>query len=258
MTDHKLSSCQSVANKVLSAFTLVELLVVISIISLLLSILMPTLSKAREIAKNVVCTSNLKSIGTSIIVYTMSNDNLLPPGAVCIESKDRNGNGHLYWSDVALETSDKTGINYAAMRPPKGVINCPSKKFVQERNWGKYGYGWNFDYFGYTPSQQYEGWATNITKVEDPKTIIVGDNSDFHESPVWAKPTVIEPAANFPEYETRRHKSGGNFVSVDCHVEHLTWKAIFEDRDAIHYGLSSRWSGSYDTVINSLFTPARD
>lgn len=55
------------------AFTLVELLVVISIIALLLSILMPSLSRARDQAKSVVCKSNIKQWGLLVGLYHADN-----------------------------------------------------------------------------------------------------------------------------------------------------------------------------------------
>ncbi|OHB57616.1 MAG: hypothetical protein A2Y12_17895 [Planctomycetes bacterium GWF2_42_9] len=51
------------------AFTLVELLVVISIIALLLAILMPSLNKARENAKRAVCSSNQRQLGIGLTMY---------------------------------------------------------------------------------------------------------------------------------------------------------------------------------------------
>ncbi len=55
------------------AFTLIEMLVVVAIIALLIAILLPSLARARELARQTICGTNMKEIGTTFYIYQSDN-----------------------------------------------------------------------------------------------------------------------------------------------------------------------------------------
>ncbi|OXU14143.1 prepilin-type N-terminal cleavage/methylation domain-containing protein [Sedimentisphaera salicampi] len=73
------------------AFTLIEVIVVISIISLLLVIMLPVLGRVRNEAMRFQCSSNLKSIGVGYYTYVFSNDDKFPDADVLDVSSYRVG-----------------------------------------------------------------------------------------------------------------------------------------------------------------------
>lgn len=90
----------SLVLKKLKAFTLIELLVVIAIIALLISILLPALSRARELSKRTVCSSNLRGIGQAFYIYAQDGD-LFPAQYVARDSN--------YTGDITLFASANRG-----------------------------------------------------------------------------------------------------------------------------------------------------
>lgn len=82
------------------AFTLIELLVVISIIALLVSIIMPSLGTARQLAQKAACMATLKGIGQSWNMYLDSNDRKWPTrdadGRFVVEVPDEYKDGVFY------------------------------------------------------------------------------------------------------------------------------------------------------------------
>ena len=136
-------------------FTLIELLVVIAIIALLVSILLPSLNKAKELAKQVVCASGEKSIGLAINMY-MSDYGVYPIG----DCKVLDENGVEWWSSTIPYSAFEVNIpNYdgrwltnttlGEYIDDLGVFRCPSYE-PQSGNeeWNQSSYAYNAVYLG--------------------------------------------------------------------------------------------------------------
>ena len=80
-----------------SAFTLIELLVVISIIAILISILLPALAKARELANRAVCMANVRGIIQAMIMYSQNNNGTFPATVA-----RRQAEGQFYWFNTPM------------------------------------------------------------------------------------------------------------------------------------------------------------
>jgi prepilin-type N-terminal cleavage/methylation domain-containing protein len=77
---HEISSSSIRRTSTRAGFTLVELLVVIGIIAVLISVLLPTLSRARESAKRTQCLSNLRQIAVFLNMYANQYNQQVPIG----------------------------------------------------------------------------------------------------------------------------------------------------------------------------------
>jgi prepilin-type N-terminal cleavage/methylation domain-containing protein/prepilin-type processing-associated H-X9-DG protein len=197
------------------AFTLIELLVVIAIISLLISVLLPVLSKSRQVGRATACLANMHSLAQSVQMYADSNDGRLP--AV----------GLAHGGSV---DEDNAWINSAANEiGNEKVTRCPAD---ESRYWNSY--------LGATGQKRRLSYATNYytvgtlegfeefnsyTRITRPSTTIfwveLTEEGDFavadhvHPETWFTNPLTLVQR----EIQIKRHLSRANYGFVDGHAE---------------------------------------
>lgn len=110
------------------AFTLVELLVVIGIIALLISILLPSLNRARESAKTIKCASNIRGIAHAVLMYANDNKGKLPPAVV--NAGDTIYPQGFFWANELVArgyiNAPKGGSSSSPNMSSDSVFRCPN------------------------------------------------------------------------------------------------------------------------------------
>jgi prepilin-type processing-associated H-X9-DG protein/prepilin-type N-terminal cleavage/methylation domain-containing protein len=105
------------ASAAAAAFTLVELLVVIGIIAVLISILLPTLGRAREAAASTQCLSNLRVIGQGMYMYANEAKGAIVPA--WFRKQPAGGRGEETWATLLVAANYVRTPNQLTFNPPR-------------------------------------------------------------------------------------------------------------------------------------------
>lgn len=226
-------------------FTLIELLVVIAIIAMLLSILMPALTKAKEIAKVTVCKTNFRSISLALFMYSGDNDDKLarPSGGYGGITNDQTGawafvsgyNGadpippQSDWKTSLSTKIRETNISNGTLWPyieTFKAYSCPADKIAKVRIRS---YSMNYTLNGHKQFVNMYGAkiATKMGNIRTPSERIAfaakyhANDNAFEIKGAYR---VIQNDSLLDSYFTPWHNQRSNFGFADGHGETVKWK----------------------------------
>jgi len=214
----------------IKAFTLIELLVVISIIALLMSVMMPALSKARGMAKKTVCTSNVRQVMIAETIYTQEYDGWITP-----------------FTDSFTNNGFMTKL--AVYNIPIEAFFCPSQTAAEQKTlksglgdyWNNYGLNMelagmiNAD--GTRPVNQYRG--KKLAAVKDAANVIMLCDIERDRVSKLANWGFCYAAAGqaFANRYSVRDYGGANYGFGDGRVEFIKdWESLNNEKHLKVYG----------------------
>lgn len=182
-----------------SGFTLIELLVVIAVIGILLSVLLPSLRKARETARRTVCTSNMRQMGIALQCYLVTEGGRLPSSSHSIHQPQQ------YWLYV-LSQYTQEGLLFQCPSDPKlhPFLNWQQvpDPIPPDLRWSSYGTNYLLD----QKSPYQNGRFNKISNVRHPEYCIW-----IHEAPdPWTSQDHGHPEQWFGNLDLAKGDVGWN------------------------------------------------
>jgi prepilin-type N-terminal cleavage/methylation domain-containing protein/prepilin-type processing-associated H-X9-DG protein len=226
-------------------FTLVELLVVIAIIGILAALLLPALSKAKVQAQSTACLSNLKQIQLCCHLYTMDNDECLPPNNFVynILTLQPIDNGPSWCTNLAPFDVDPSGIQSGLLfqyNTSLPIYHCPADLSTVQTHTGTKldqprlrSYNLSQSVNGLTYAGQIASSVphySKATQVKNPTPTGLIVFLDVHEDEIldtmFGIPVEIDDwnQGYWWDVPGNRHNQGCNLSFADGHVEHWRWK----------------------------------
>jgi prepilin-type N-terminal cleavage/methylation domain-containing protein/prepilin-type processing-associated H-X9-DG protein len=206
-------------------FTLIELLVVIAIIAILAAILFPVFAQARGSARQSVCISNMKQLGTAIMMYVQDYDERYFPSCVPTPGV---GSGQAWWF-VLIDPYVKAGAKSQGDRAKRlSIFVCPEIDAATPDP-AYFGQGSTRALNSYGPNQYMAGNACGATVVPSVTMAEVGTPASLvllmpqlglHNSLAGRDDNYASggPVAQYMNARVR-HKGGANYTFADGHAK---------------------------------------